>query len=87
MNFETWTNTIGLLGHTGFGLSFLERKDPLKDRMGNFMAGVTGQIKLSDRVALTGDFTTILNAKQNVAFDGEVYWFKRIWWSSFLMVL
>jgi OOP family OmpA-OmpF porin len=24
--------------------------------MGNFMAGVTGQIKLSDRVALTGDF-------------------------------
>jgi OOP family OmpA-OmpF porin len=31
--------------------------------MGNFMAGVTGQIKLSDRVALTGDFTTILNAQ------------------------
>jgi outer membrane protein OmpA-like peptidoglycan-associated protein len=72
MNFETWTNTIGLLAHTGFGLSFLEREDPtyVKDRMGNFMAGVTGQIKLSDRIALTGDFTTILNAKQNVAFDG-----------------
>jgi OOP family OmpA-OmpF porin len=30
-----------------------------KDRMGNFMAGVTGQIKLSERVALTADFTTI----------------------------
>jgi OOP family OmpA-OmpF porin len=28
--------------------------------MGNFMAGVTGQIKLSDRVALTGDFTISL---------------------------
>jgi OOP family OmpA-OmpF porin len=24
-----------------------------KDRMGNFLAGVTGQIKISDRVALT----------------------------------
>lgn len=72
MNFETWTNTFGLLGHAGFGLSFLERKDPtyVKDRMGNFMVGVTGQIKLSDRVALTGDFTTITNAKQNHAFDG-----------------
>ncbi|SEA16199.1 OmpA-OmpF porin, OOP family [Flavobacterium gillisiae] len=72
MNFETWTNSIGLLAHTGFGLSFLERENPtyVKDRMGNFMAGVTGQIKLSDRIALTGDFTTILNAKQNVAFDG-----------------
>ncbi len=72
MNFENWTNTFGLLGHAGFGLSFLERKDPtyVKDRMGNFMVGVTGQIKLSDRIALTGDFTTITNAKQNVAFDG-----------------
>jgi OOP family OmpA-OmpF porin len=30
-----------------------------KDRMGNFIAGVTGQIKLSERVALTADFTTI----------------------------
>jgi OOP family OmpA-OmpF porin len=72
MNFETWTNTFGLLAHTGFGLSFLERENPtyVKDRMGNFMAGVTGQIKLSDRIALTGDFTTILNAKQNLAFDG-----------------
>jgi OOP family OmpA-OmpF porin len=72
MNFETWTNTFGLLAHTGFGLSFLERETPTykKDRMGNFMAGVTGQIKLSDRIALTGDFTTILNAKQNLTFDG-----------------
>jgi OOP family OmpA-OmpF porin len=33
------------------------------------MAGVTGQIKLSDRIALTGDFH-YPNAKQNVAFDG-----------------
>ncbi len=72
MNFETWTKTFGLLGHAGFGLSFLERKDPtyVKDRMGNFMVGVTGQIKLSERIVLTGDFTTITNAKQNVAFDG-----------------
>lgn len=73
MSFETWTNTFGLLAHAGFGLSFLERKDPtyVKDRMGNFMVGVTGQVKLSDRIVLTGDFTTITNAKQNVAFDGS----------------
>lgn len=71
LNFETWTNTFGLLGHAGFGLSFLERKDPsyVKERMGNFILGVTGQVKLSDRVVLTGDFTTITNAKQNYAFD------------------
>jgi OOP family OmpA-OmpF porin len=52
MSFETWTKSIGLLGHAGVGLSFLERKDPAyaKDRMGNLMAGITGQIKLSNRV-------------------------------------
>ncbi|CAM2861479.1 OmpA family protein [Flavobacterium frigoris] len=72
MNFETWTNTLGLLGHAGFGLGFSEKTDGAyaKDRMGNFMAGVTGQIKLSNRIALTGDFTTILNAKQDLGFDG-----------------
>jgi OOP family OmpA-OmpF porin len=72
MNFESFTNTIGLLGHAGFGVGFLEKKDTpyVKDRVGNFMAGVTGQIKLSERIALTGDFTTILNAKQQNAFDG-----------------
>jgi OOP family OmpA-OmpF porin len=70
MNFESWTKTIGLLGHTGFGLAQLENKDlHVKDRMGNFIAGITGQIRLSDRFALTGDFTTIVNASQDYTFD------------------
>lgn len=70
MNFETWTNTIGLLGHAGFGLAQLEDENSaIKDRMGNFIAGVTGQIKLSNRIVLTGDFTTILNTNQNQSFD------------------
>jgi outer membrane protein OmpA-like peptidoglycan-associated protein len=70
MNFETWTNTIGLLGHAGFGLAQLEdESSSVKDRMGNFIAGITGQIKLTNRIVLTGDFTTILNAKQDHNFD------------------
>jgi OOP family OmpA-OmpF porin len=28
MSFETWTKSIGLLGHAGVGLSFLEKKRP-----------------------------------------------------------
>ena len=73
MSFETWTKSIGLLAHGGVGLSFLERQDPtyVKDRMGNFLIGLTGQIKLSERIALTGDFTAIANADQSVAFDGN----------------
>lgn len=71
MNFETWTNTFGLLGHAGFGYAQL-RNDNFKgaDEVGNFIAGVTGQIRLSNRIALTGDFSTILNASQDRTFDG-----------------
>lgn len=70
MNFESWTNTIGLLGHAGFGLAQLEDQNSyVKDRMGNFIAGVTGQVKLSDRIVLTGDFSTIINAAQDYTFD------------------
>jgi OOP family OmpA-OmpF porin len=68
---QTWKNhefrnrTIRwVISHTGFGLSFLERRCYyVKDRMGNFMAGVTGQIKLSDRVALTGISTILTQNK------------------------
>jgi len=71
MNFETWTNRIGLLGHAGFGVGQIENQDlHVKDRVGNFIAGVTGQIRLSDRIALTGDFSSILNASQDYTFDG-----------------
>jgi outer membrane protein OmpA-like peptidoglycan-associated protein len=70
MSFETWTKTIGLLGHAGFGVAQLEdQNSSFKDRTGNFLAGVTGQIKLSDHFALTGDFTTILTAGQDGTFD------------------
>ena len=74
MSFETWTKSIGLLGHAGFGLAQLEdQNSSAKDRMGNFMAGITGQIKLSNRVVLTGDFTTILNAAQDFTFDAATF--------------
>ncbi len=71
MNFETWTKTIGLLGHAGFGVAQLENSDfHFKDRMGNLIAGLTGQIRLTDRIALTGDVTTIFNTCQDANFDG-----------------
>ena len=71
MNFETWTNTFGLLAHGGFGWGYLENKDlHVKDNVANFIAGLTGQIRLTDRFALTGDISTILNAYQDHTFDG-----------------
>lgn len=72
MNFESWTNTIGLLGHAGFGVARLENQNPsVKDNMGNFIAGGTIQFKISNRIALTTDFSTITNFSQDVPFDAK----------------
>lgn len=70
MSFETWTKTIGLLGHAGFGVAQLnDDNSSMTDKMGNIIFGFTGQIKLTNKIVLTGDMTTILNAKQDNAFD------------------
>ncbi|SFD80001.1 OmpA family protein [Flavobacterium phragmitis] len=72
LNFETWTNTIGLLAHGGFGVSQISTETGFggQDYMAHGIAGLTGQIKLSNRVALTGDLTGIVNGRQNWNFDG-----------------
>lgn len=72
MNFESWTNTFSLLGHAGFGVARLEdQNSPLKENMGNFIAGGTIQIKLSNRIALTTAFSTITNFSQDLPFDAK----------------
>lgn len=73
LNFETWTNTFGLLAHGGFGVSQLSSDDGFdgKDYMAHGIAGLTGQVRLSNRIALTGDLTGIVNGRQNYNFDGQ----------------
>lgn len=74
LNFETWTNTFGLLAHGGFGVSQLTAQDggfDGEDYMGNGILGLTGQIRLGNSVALTGDLTGIVHGKQQHNFDGR----------------
>jgi OOP family OmpA-OmpF porin len=71
LNFEDWTNTLGLLLHGGLGVSQLTADSfNGEDYAGNGLIGMTGQIRLSDRAVLTGDLTGIINGKQNYNFDG-----------------
>nr|WP_315197810.1 OmpA family protein [uncultured Flavobacterium sp.] len=71
LNFESFTQTFGLLAHAGLGLAQTNFDNSRKNElMGNVISGVTAQIKLSNKIALTGDFSTILNVKQDAAFDG-----------------
>jgi OOP family OmpA-OmpF porin len=77
MNFESFTRNIGFLGHFGAGggrLSFEQTiLNTQPDYVYNFITGLTGQLKLGNRVALTGDISMIVNGRQTYTFDGNQY--------------
>ncbi len=73
LNFDQWTGRFNVLVHGGAGYSVLTPKEPMErdnDGMINFIAGITPQLRLSDRVALTGDVSAIAHARQDYTFDG-----------------
>jgi len=74
LNFETWTNRLNLQLHGGFGYAMMEFDKDLglveNDDMFNMIFGITGQVKLSNRVAFNADFTIINNSSQTYTFEG-----------------
>ncbi|HLF52866.1 OmpA family protein [Flavobacterium sp.] len=72
LNFEDWTQRLNLQAHTGAGYSFMKNDafEGSTDNMANFLLGLTGQIKLTEKIALNGDFTMVNNIRQNRTFDG-----------------
>ncbi len=74
LEFKSWTNTFGLLAHAGGGYSAHKPKSPIdfnnSDQMLNFIVGITPQIKLSDRIVLTGDLSLMDHVRQSVTWDG-----------------
>jgi len=95
MNFESFTRRVGLLTHFGAGIGQVRPQDgpnsDFNDNVYNIIAGITGQIKLSEKVALTTDISTILNGRQTVTFDGQTaigpldpgfYGANATWWTG-----
>lgn len=65
---------FSLLLHGGGGITFARPYTVSgTDHMGNLMIGLTPQVKLSERVSLFGDFTTVFNFRQHYQYDGKVY--------------
>ncbi len=97
MGWESFTRRVNLLGHFGAGLGQVRPQEyqfnDFNDNVYNFIAGFTGQVKLSERIALTGDISTILNGRQTVTFDGAsligptdpgFYGANATWWTGTL---
>jgi OOP family OmpA-OmpF porin len=75
MQFESFTNRFGLLAHAGIQVSqhipqLGINKDVSEDN-GGIMFGLTPQFRLTNYLALTGDFTVINNIRQHLNWDGS----------------
>ncbi len=75
MNFESFTRSLGLLGHFGAGIGNVRPQEnqfnDFTDDVYNFIVGVTPQLKLGKGIALVGDIRTIINGRQTVTWDGS----------------
>ena len=82
LNFEDWTNTIGVLGHAGGGYALLRNSGTKNhnpnsdglfkdgDQMGYLTIGLTPQVKLSNRIVLTGDLSYSKTFSQDFTWNG-----------------
>lgn len=77
MHFESFTSNFGLLSHFGAGAGRLKYNNTVlnqgPDYVYNFITGLTTQLKLGHRLALTGDISMIYNGRQTYTFDGNQY--------------
>lgn len=75
MNFEEWTKSLNVQAHLGAGYTYMTpSKEPKvyeKDQSGHVILGLTGQIKLTNRVAFNADFSMVNTIRQDKAFDGN----------------
>ena len=71
LNFEEFTQSFNIQAHGGLGYSFMTSDGfDGEDNMTNVLIGLTGQYKLTEKVALNADFTMINNIRQHYTFDG-----------------
>lgn len=72
LKFEEWTKRLNLLAHAGAGAGRMDygAAPDTKDYVGNVVGGLTGQIKLSNHIALYADLSTYGNIRQKLSFNG-----------------
>ncbi|EIM78809.1 OmpA/MotB domain-containing protein [Nitritalea halalkaliphila LW7] len=89
-NFEQFTNRIGLLGHFGAGFGRQTPQDNQfadeRDNLYNVMGGFTAQVRLTNRIALTGDISHVITGRNAFTVDGDALVQGRRsignWWSA-----
>ncbi len=73
LNFNSWSKRINLLLHAGGGFSSLNTISPTVnggDGMVNLLLGLTPQFKISDKISVFADFSSIVHFGQENSIDG-----------------
>lgn len=70
LGFRDWTQTFNLLAHGGAGYGYLKPEHGY-DQVGFITAGLTPQVRLSNKVALNADVSIYGNMKQDYTYDGN----------------
>jgi OmpA-OmpF porin, OOP family len=78
LNFESFSEKLGLLGHLGGGAGRIDYKKTARfagKAEFNYIitSGITTLISLSDRLVLTGDISIFVNGRQTYTLDGNIY--------------
>lgn len=81
MNWESFAPNLNLLLHAGPGVARINYATSLfqdfegfrPDYVYNFISGFTGQVRLTERLALTGDVSIIINGRQTYTLDGNQF--------------
>jgi len=76
LGFREFTQRFNLLFHAGAGMSHISLPDNAvlaneSETLLNFMAGITPQIKITDRFAFNLDLSVLGNLGQDLTFDGR----------------
>ncbi len=76
LEFDTYSKSIGLLAHGGVQFSqFKSKTDTSQEAIfqtnGGFMIGIAPQLKLSERLIISLDFSVLSNVRQRLNWDGS----------------
>jgi len=75
MSFETFTNRFGLLGHAGIQVSQLTSKmgvtKDVSEDNGGVIVGFTPQVRITNWLVATADFSVLSNLRQHLNWDGS----------------
>ena len=75
MGFEEFSKTIGILAHAGVQVSQLTSNmgvnDGISELNGGIMFGITPQIRITNKLVFSADFTVLSNVRQHLNWDGS----------------